>query len=162
MIKYRLLIVTPDRSIRIELAQALLGANQFELEYAQNEGAAIYALNTGSTITAILAENDVGCTEGIDLLKKIRTARTLACSNMPFGIITSKMDAEMINCAKRLDVTDVLVRPFTISTLIHRVRRLVNTQPKVKQYHLYEDVSIFGVDQSHNSDASPIGSSHAG
>jgi len=114
----------------------------------------IQALNylRDRTVDLIISDWEMPKMDGLMLLQKLRQNRRWA--NIPFIMIPADAAREQIICAIKAGVTDLMVKPFTVGMLRHRVLNALKGKTPVKAdadnktQTLTESQSILIVDDS--------------
>ena len=124
----RILVVDDDPVIR-QLNAKVLGLFGYQTETAEDGAAAWEALQT-SRYDLLITDNSMPKVSGIELLKKLRSARMA----LPVIMATGTLPAEEFTRSPWLQPVATLLKPFTFAELLGTVREFL-AQPAVSAAH---------------------------
>ena len=114
------ILAIDDEKIYLNIIEAALAAKGYQVYTASNaQEGLVEALKEAPDL--ILLDYMMIDRNGLDLLKDFRAVPELR--NVPVVMVTASGDREVVRKAIALGVTDFLVKPFDIDTLISRVRK---------------------------------------
>jgi len=79
---------------------------------------------------------------GLQILKLIRTGKTLAARELPVVILTGTADGALVSAAVALDVGAFVVKPVSKAMLAQRVAKVLSDQRPMKSVAQYDAVDI--------------------
>ena len=115
----RILVVDDDSGIR-NLNAAALSSSGYEVDSAEDGAAAWDALNSRS-YDLIITDNNMPKVTGVDLLKKLRSARM----DMPVIMATGTWPAEEFARFPWLQPTAGLLKPYSFRELLRTVKKVL-------------------------------------
>lgn len=122
----RILVVDDDNAIR-RLTGGVLNRSGYAVDQAADGAAAWEALNT-ETYDLLVTDHEMPKLSGLELLKKLRTARMA----LPVILISGAMPTEELSRHPWLKIDAALIKPFSPTKLLGTVRELLGTSGRVE------------------------------
>jgi CheY-like chemotaxis protein len=117
------LVVEDSNAVRLYIASILRNQlNCKTIHQASNARDALRLIESGAKVDWIFSDWEMPVMNGDEFLMKIRD--NPATSKIPFIMITARNDKSSLIAAAQAGVTDYLVKPFTASILMTKVRRI--------------------------------------
>lgn len=117
------LVVDDSNAVRLYIVSILRNQlNCKTVHQASNARDALRLIEAGSKVDWIFSDWEMPGMNGDEFLMKIR--ENPALSKIPFVMITARNDKGSLIAAAQAGVTDYLVKPFTASMLMTKVRRI--------------------------------------
>lgn len=145
--RHVILLVDDEASSRVMVGQMLRRMGFAEVVYANDGLQAINALNTQRNISVVLTDFRMPGLHGLQLLKMIRTGKTIAARNMPCALLTSYAERHLVGLAIVLDADTFLAKPVSMETLTKHLARCF-------QYR-FEPLSVSSYDAVDVANAAP-------
>jgi two-component system chemotaxis response regulator CheY len=116
----RILVVEDDRDVRRASAQALMNSG-YHVEAAE-DGAAAWEILQTKTFNLLITDNNMPKLTGVELVKKLRSARMA----LPVILATGKLPAEALAKNPSFQLAALLPKPFYISELLDTVKNVLS------------------------------------
>lgn len=122
---HRILVVEDDRNIRRFSTQALVGSG-YQVDDAEDGAVAWEALQI-KAFNLLITDNNMPKLTGIELVKKLRSARMA----LPVILATGRLPAEALAQNPSLHLAALLPKPFSTSELLETVRAVLRATDSV-------------------------------
>jgi two-component system chemotaxis response regulator CheY len=123
------LVVEDSNAVRHYIASILKNQlNCKSVHQAMNAKDALRLIESSVKIDWIFSDWEMPVMNGDEFLMKIRD--NPVTSKIPFIMITARNDKDSLIAAAQAGVTDYLVKPFTASILMNKVRRILSLQER--------------------------------
>ena len=127
----RILVVDDSRVIRRAINKVLNA--EFDLLEAEDGEAGWLALNTDSSIRAVVSDVEMPRLDGHALLQRIRSAEAARVRNIPVIVITGAEDEPAKRRAYAFGATDFITKPIDSVQLLARAHAHVRSNQTVRQ-----------------------------
>jgi DNA-binding response OmpR family regulator len=117
---HRILVVDDDRDIRRFAAQALVGSG-FHVDAAEDGAIAWETLQLNS-YDLLITDNNMPKLTGVELVKKLRSARMA----LPVIMATGKLPAKELAQNPLLQLAAILPKPFSFEELLGTVKEVLH------------------------------------
>jgi EAL domain-containing protein (putative c-di-GMP-specific phosphodiesterase class I)/DNA-binding NarL/FixJ family response regulator len=137
---YKMLVVEDDEFTRNIITQVLSNLGYLNIESASDARSAINLFRDHRfdiIITDILMPN----INGLELIKSIRTGKTLAKPESRIIVLSGMTEASAVGKAIALDVNGILVKPLVASVVDQKINHVLSTPFKINSSIAYEAVS---------------------
>jgi DNA-binding response OmpR family regulator len=124
---HRILLVDDDRDIRRFAAQSLVGSG-FHVDAAENGEVAWETLQLNS-YDILITDNNMPKLTGIELVKKLRSARMA----LPVILATGKLPAKELSQDPSLQLAAILPKPFSFEELLETVKDVLRVSADVRE-----------------------------
>src|SRR4051812_38140269 len=115
-----------------------------EVLVADNGDIAVDILNTRK-VTIVLSDFRMPGMHGLQLLKTIRVGETKAPRNLPFAMLTSYADRNLVGLAIVLDINSFLAKPASPDALAKRLMHCLQNLVEPLPVETYAAVSVDSV-----------------
>jgi two-component system, chemotaxis family, chemotaxis protein CheY len=140
--RHVILLVDDEASSRVMVGQMLRRMGFAEVVYANDGLQAIDALNTQRNISVVLTDFRMPGLHGLQLLKMIRTGKTIAARNMPCALLTSYAERHLVGLAIVLDADTFLAKPVSMETLTKHLARCFQYRFEPLSVSSYDSVDV--------------------
>ncbi len=120
----KILVVERHKALRVIIRQALSQIEGYRIEATDSAASAWSMIEENSFDLVICAVFLTDGFTGFDLLKQCRGDERFG--GLPFMLTVEDSTEHVLAKAIELDVDDVLIKPFSVDTLVNRVRDLVS------------------------------------
>lgn len=137
---YKILVVEDDEFTRNIITQVLTSLGFLEVESAADAQSAINLFKEHRfdiIITDILMPD----INGLELIKSIRTGKTLAKPESRIIVLSGMTEASAVGKAIALDVNGILVKPLIASVVDQKIQHVLSTPFKINSSIAYEAIS---------------------
>ncbi|PCI59329.1 MAG: hypothetical protein COB34_03695, partial [Methylophilaceae bacterium] len=154
---YKILVVEDDEFTRNIITQVLTTLGFLEIESAADAQSAINLFKEHRfdiIITDILMPD----INGLELIKSIRTGKTLAKPESRIIVLSGMTEASAVGKAIALDVNGILVKPLIASVVDQKIQHVLSTPFKINSSIAYEAVSTEIVESEDSADDDDLAS----
>jgi EAL domain-containing protein (putative c-di-GMP-specific phosphodiesterase class I)/DNA-binding response OmpR family regulator len=136
----RILIVEDEPFQRRVLGSVLKSSSSVAKITEVDSGSAAISLLETEPVDVIISDIAMPGLNGLDLLRKIRSGQSAARRDIPFLILTSYSNTDVLNAAMALDVSGFIVKPFTARLVLEKIKRTMNEKIKLRPDFHYDSV----------------------
>ena len=119
----RILIVDDSRMVRTSLSRHLAGA--YEIREEENGESAWQSLVLDHSIEAVISDLQMPVLDGFGLLERVRGCKLKRLREIPFVLISGDDDAEIMEKAERMGVSDFINKGISAAELKTRLGNLM-------------------------------------
>jgi len=116
----RILLVDDDLSIR-KISAQMLTASGYQVDTAEDGAVGWEALHA-SSYDLLITDNNMPKVSGVELVKKLRSARM----TLPVVLATGDIPTEALNRNPSLRLAAMLLKPFTMADLLGTVKKILS------------------------------------
>lgn len=146
---YKILVVEDDDFTRNIITQVLSSLGFLKIESVADAESAIN-LFSAHQFDIIITDIFMPHMNGLELIKSIRTGRTLAKPESRIIVLSGMTEASAVGKAIALDVNGILVKPLIASVVDQKIKHVLSTPFKINSSIAYEAMST-EVTESSNS-----------
>ncbi|RED54245.1 response regulator [Aestuariispira insulae] len=124
------ILIADDEKFTLQTVMRMLeDLNGPEITAVENGAVALaHMRSTDKLIDLIISDFDMPETNGLELLKAVRSGAAGIDRATPFAMLTGKADQDLVDDALALDVSAFLIKPITSSKLQSRLQRILDTR----------------------------------
>jgi CheY-like chemotaxis protein len=142
----RLLIADDEAFSRSFVVRMVRGMGcQDILEAADGAQALDELAGAGESLSAAILDFNMPETNGLQVLKRVRTGKAGVPRNSNILMLTGSSDFSLVGAAMALDVDAFLVKPLSEAVLADRLTGLFRETSEVKPIADYEEIDVEGV-----------------
>ncbi len=134
--------VTFSRAMMARVIQSIEPSTIFEVETGNQ---AVEAMRNHGDFDVIIADLAMPKTNGLELLKMVRTGNSPAARDTPFIIISGAITGPVQNAIEALDITLAIDKPATKVSLAEALAKVGGDRPLLRTIDEYEAVHIAGL-----------------
>ena len=120
---YARILVVEDEPFQRRILSAVLRSKGFGRICEADSGAAAISLLETEIINTVLSDVEMPGSNGLELLRQIRSGQTPVRRDIGFIVLTSHSNTEVLGAAMALDVNGFIVKPFTTRVLLDKITR---------------------------------------
>ncbi len=120
----RVLVIDNNQPVRMLIRSILLDLGFSLVDMADNAEDA-WNLYCQHGPDVILMDWRYNKPEGLDFVRRVRTARNSPAANIPIILMTAYTNKDMLFKARDAGITEFLIKPFTIDTLTRQFSQLI-------------------------------------
>jgi DNA-binding response OmpR family regulator len=118
----RRILVVDDDSVICQLGAKVLSSYGYQVDTAEDGAAGWEALHAGN-YDLLITDNSMPKVSGIELVKKLRSARM----TLPVVLASGTIPTEALNQNSPLQLAATLLKPFTCGELLETVEKVLHT-----------------------------------
>ncbi len=138
----RILLVTPQVSLRTEIIRAVATKPEFTVDHVTTGAAAIRQFALAAPYDLAFFDHDMAEMSGLELLKQIRCGRTPAPRGLAIGLVTIFADHKLLYAAVALDLNTLLLAPISQNDITRRIEKLTRPDAALKTIEDYAEIMI--------------------
>jgi len=145
----RILIVDDVAFARVTLKKILFNLGNPDILEAQDGLDAEKILNSETNIHFVIADFNMPKSNGLELVKSIRTGSLQAARSLPVAMLTGYSEEHLVSMALALDINAFIIKPVSKASLSRRLKKMLDVSRDtswLKDQDLYTDVSIIEVE----------------
>jgi CheY-like chemotaxis protein len=143
----RILIVDDNRQAAEIVKTILMGVGAQDIRHVATAHEAFAMLVKDPVDLVILDQNLGRGGHGIELVQRIRNDPSSPAPYLPIMMLTGYADARRVRAARDAGITEFLVKPFTVASLLRRIEALI-MQPR----NFVRSQDYFGPDRRRRAD----------
>jgi CheY-like chemotaxis protein len=122
------ILVVEDEPFQQRMLRDVLKYMDFRGIMEADSGITAISLLDDQRVDLILGDVEMPGMNGLELLRRIRTGQTYSARDLPFIILTSHSDTEVLTAAMALDVNGFIVKPFKSGVILDKITRAIAQQ----------------------------------
>ena len=122
------ILVVEDEPFQQRMLRDVLKYMDFRGIMEADSGVTAISLLDDQRVDLILGDVEMPGMNGLELLRRIRTGQTYTPRDLPFIVLTSHSDTDVLSAAMALDVNGFIVKPFKSGVILDKITRALAQQ----------------------------------
>jgi CheY-like chemotaxis protein len=122
------ILVVDDEPFQQRMLRDVLKYMDFRGTMEADSGVTAISLLDDQRVDLILGDVQMPGMNGLELLRHIRTGQTYIPRDLPFIVLTSHSDTEVLSAAMALDVSGFIVKSFKTGIILDKITRALGQQ----------------------------------
>lgn len=145
------ILIADDQTYLLDLVRSAFSELAYDLHFARNGLDAMNLLDTKDNIALLVLDHMMEHATGLEVLKRVRTGKTAAPSDLPALLVTGYSDTEIVQLAHALDASSVLTKPVSLKKISERLHHAMTHPIAAKRHDVYEAIVVSTPHAAHSS-----------
>lgn len=140
IIEKKILVIEDDNFTRNTILKTLMNLGYQKTTAVENAQSAIDLFETHE-FDLIFTDIFMPFMNGLDLIKRIRTNKTLAKPNTRIIVLSGLTQSKALGVAMALNVNDIIVKPLMPHVIDEKIQRIMQDSPHIQNPIAYETIN---------------------